>query len=267
MKNGKVKNTNIYQRNADSISSGIKIVGQWNLPAALKEVSGIAYIDDQRFACIQDEAGIIYIYNVVKKRIERKIRFAKSGDFEGIAIKNNSAFVVRADGKLFEVEMSPWKVSVYKYRTTLTAEQNIEGLCYDRNNDRLLLAIKDHEPSKMHYKGIYEFDLVNKTLIKEPVFKIDLKNKIFNNPERGKNKPIRPSEIDIHPVTNEIFITDGPGARLLIMDSSGIIKKLYQLGKGFCQPEGITFSPDGEVFISNEGRKQAGNICRVEIQE
>lgn len=54
---------------------------------------------------------------------------------------------------------------------------------------------------------------------------------------------------------------------LLIMDYSGTIKKLYQLGKDFAQPKGITFSPQGEIFISNEGTKQSGNILKVEIEK
>ena len=54
---------------------------------------------------------------------------------------------------------------------------------------------------------------------------------------------------------------------LLIMDYSGTIKKFYQLGKDFAQPKGITFSPQGEIFISNEGTKQSGNILKVEIEK
>ena len=70
----------------------------------------------------------------------------------------------------------------------------------------------------------------------------------------------------INATTNEIFITDGLQAMLLIMDYSGTIKKLYQLGKDFAQPKGITFSQQGEIFISNEGTKQPGNILKVEIE-
>jgi uncharacterized protein YjiK len=54
---------------------------------------------------------------------------------------------------------------------------------------------------------------------------------------------------------------------LLAMDNSGNIKKLYHLGKNFAQPEGITFSPQGEIFISNEGAKQPGNIMKIELKE
>lgn len=75
-----------------------------------------------------------------------------------------------------------------------------------------------------------------------------------------------PSAIGIHPATRGIYITDGPGARLLVMDASGNIESLHQLGKDFAQPEGLTFSPRGELFISNEGTKQPGNILKVEIK-
>ena len=102
--------------------------------------------------------------------------------------------------------------------------------------------------------------------IKEPVFKIDLQDEMIANQQDKKNKSIMPSSIGINPVTNEIFITDGPKSKLLIMDKSGMIKKLVQLGKDFSQPEGITFSPQGEMFISNEGSKLPGNILKVEVK-
>ena len=51
-----------------------------------------------------------------------------------------------------------------------------------------------------------------------------------------------------------------------MMDNSGNIKKLIELGKEFSQPEGITFSPQGEIFISNEGGQEPGNILKVEVK-
>jgi len=41
---------------------------------------------------------------------------------------------------------------------------------------------------------------------------------------------------------------------------------LYLLNtKQFLQPEGITFNAAGDLFISNEGIKQPGNILQVKI--
>jgi sugar lactone lactonase YvrE len=151
----------------------------------------------------------------------------------------------------------------------LTAKQNVEGLCYDKNNNRLLLAIKDEEPGNVNYKGVYSFDLASKEMAEAPVFKLDLTDKLLTA-DAGKKKAdvINPSDIAINPVTGNIYITDGTKSKLLVTDPKGNVKAYYQLNSNeFVQPEGIAFKPDGELFISNEGKKQAGNIMNVVIAE
>lgn len=246
-------------------ASDINILQRWDLPDELKEVSGIAYIDAQRFACVQDEEGKIFIFNTTTNKIEKEIPFAGAGDYEGIAVNGNTAYVVRADGKLFEVSMTGNSSSAKELSTGLNVKHNVEGLSYDKKNDRLLLAIKNDDPAHPGFKGIYAFNLGNKQFVKDPVFRIDLSNELFNNSNGKKSKSIMPSEIAIHPATGEIFVTDGPKSRLLVMDNSGNIKKLLQLGKEFAQPEGLAFSPAGELFISNEGTKEPGNILKVSL--
>ncbi len=250
-------------KNVQQPSEGITIVDQWELPVELMEVSGITYLDKDRFACVQDEKGVIFIFNKTTRKVEKEIPFAGPGDFEGIAIKGNMAFIVRADGVLFEADMTTGKSAEYK--TALTVQQNIEGLCYDPKNDRLLLAVKNDDPGYPGFKGIYGFEPTKHSFIKEPVFKIDLSNAVFADGQSKKSRPVMPSGIAIHPVTNDMYITDGTRSRLLIMDQSGVIKKLYDLGKDFYQPEGITIDPQGQIFISNEGKK-FGNIIQVKIQ-
>jgi len=265
-KNEKVKTGKGSKKNTQQPSPEIRIMDKWDLPADLKEVSGIAYIDKERFACVQDEEGTIFIYNRVTNKIEKEIPFAAPGDYEGITLNGNTAYVVRADGRIYEIDMNAAKASAKEYKTPLTVDHNVEGLCYDKDNNRLLLAIKGDEPGNKDYKGIYAFDLSKKTLAAEPVFKIDLNHAMINTEGGKKKKSFMPSAIGIHPETKEFYITDGPKSGLLIMDASGNIKKLLQLGKDFAQPEGITFSPQGEVFISNEGTKQPGNILQVQVQ-
>ncbi len=139
----------------------------------------------------------------------------------------------------------------------------------DAANNRLLLAIKDAEPGGENYKGIYAFDLVSKKMQGEPAYKIDLDHSLLQD-DKGKKKSsgIMPSAITIHPSTKELFITDGRKSKLLVLDNKGDVKKLYKLDKqSFAQPEGITFTPAGELFISNEGPKQPANILKVEISE
>jgi uncharacterized protein YjiK len=253
----------------NAAAPGLKIVQRWDLPVVLKEVSGIASIDSIRFACVQDEVGSIFIYNISTSTIQEEIPFAPAGDYEGITLVNDTAWVLRADGKLFEVNTLYSKnTTITEYNTPLTASHNVEGLCYDKKNNRLLLAIKNAEPGGKTYKGIYAFDLATKTMSAEPAFKIDMRQELKSD-NKKRSFEIMPSGIAIHPETKDMYITDGRNSMLLILSASGNFKTLHDLNsKEFHQPEGITFHPNGEMYISNEGAKGSGNILKVEpVQE
>lgn len=244
----------------------VDIAQRWDLPPELTEISGLAWMDDNRFACVQDEEGTIYIYNRTEKKIEKKISFAAPGDYEGLTLNGNTAYVVRADGVLYEVNMDAGKTSTKEYNTPLTVDHNVEGLVYDKKHNRLLLAIKGDEPHTRDYKGIYAFDLTSKKLDREPVIRINLKHELLQAASGKKDKPFMPSALGIHPLSGDYYVSDGPKSKLLIMDASGNIKRLLELGKDFKQPEGISFSPQGELFISNEGGKGSGNILQVALK-
>ena len=66
-----------------------------------------------------------------------------------------------------------------------------------------------------------------------------------------------------------MYIIDGRNQQLLIIDAAGDIKKLYGLNsKEFAQPEGITFTPSGELFIASKGiRDESGMLFQVRINK
>ena len=253
------------QHQAMDNGSAIQIHHKWEMPASLKEISDIVYLDKDRIACVQDETGAIFIYNRTGNKVEKEIPFAGPGDYEGIALNGDKFYIVRSDGVIFELDREGGAKSAQSYTTSLTAVNNIEGLCYDKTGDRLLLAVKDKDPGNSGYKGIYAFDLKKKTLLPDPVYKIDMNDEMLASGSGKKKKSFNPSSLAIHPVSNEFYITDGTRSKLMILDRSGKIRSVMDLGKQFSQPEGITFSPDGAMFISNEGRKEPGNIMSVEI--
>ncbi len=256
---GKKKNKDV----AGDAVSDVKIVSQWELPSELLEVSGIAHLDEDRFACVQDEKGVIFIFNKATGKIERELPFADPGDFEGLTLAGATAYAVRADGMIYEIDLTNKKTT--SYNTYLTVSNNVEGLCFDAANNRLLLAGKYADENFPGYKCIYAFDLKSKQLLKEPAFKINLDDPLLGSSGKKKSKALMPSSIGIHPITADIFITDGPSSRLLQIDKNGNVKKMYSLGKNFYQPEGLSFSPAGKLYISNEGKKNAGNIIEVEL--
>jgi len=260
-------------KNYESVSANapITIIKKWNMPKELTEISGLSYKGEKQFACVQDEAGKIFIYNIATSSVEKEISFGAAGDYEELAVVDKTIWVLRADGKLFEVSnLDAAKPTVKEYSTHLTTKQDPEGLCYDKKNNRLLIAIKGAEPGTEDYKGIYSFDLGSKKMDQQPAFKIDLLDKVFGNNGSGKKKKgsINPSGIVIHPVNGDMYIIDGRNSQLLITDASGKIKNLYQLSaKDFSQPEGIAFNSAGDLFIANEGTNQPGNILQVRIDQ
>jgi len=266
----KIEKTNNSGGNEPS-SAGITVTKKWDMPKDLTEISGLSYLDEKRFVCVQDELGKIFIYNIASSSVEKEIAFGGVGDYEGLAVVDKTVWVLRADGKLFEVSnLDAAKPTVKEFSTPLTIKQDPEGLCYDKKNNRLLIAIKGTEVATEDYKGIYAFDIASKKMDKQPVFKIDLLDKVFGNTGSGKKKkdPINPSGIVIHPLNGDMYIIDGRNSKLLITDAAGAIKKLYQLNtKEFAQPEGIAFNSAGDLFIANEGTNQPGNILQVKIDQ
>ncbi|MGV3589331.1 MAG: SdiA-regulated domain-containing protein [Adhaeribacter sp.] len=267
-KPGKKNKKDKKEKSQDVASSNVKVLDKWDLPNILQEVSGIAYIDKNRFACVQDESGVIFIYNTNTNKIESDISFGATGDYEGIALADKIAYVVRSDGKIFEVnDITTKSPQVKEYATALTAKNDVEGITYDKKQNRLLVAIKGNETNNTSFKGIYAFDLKSKKLSSNPVIKIDLNDSIFANAKTKKlGSRIQPSEIAVHPESGDIYVLEGSNPQLLILDSGGAIKYRYKIkGPDFPQPEGMSFSPGGELFISNEGKKASGNILKVEI--
>lgn len=246
----------------------ITIVKKWQLPDELKEVSGIDYIDANRFACIMDEKGIIYIYNTTTNSVEKQVPFWGSGDFEGIAVAGKTIYAIRSNGIIYSIaNYNSAKPIIKEYKTHLTKKQNTEGLCYDGQHNRLLITIKGNEPNNKDYKGIYAFNLQTNKLDKNPVLKINLTNELLQSAEDSHK--LQPSDLAIHPLTGDLYILDGEHPRLLILNASGKPKLLHHLPKqDFALPEGITFSKKGELFISNEGKLLgSGNILKVEIEK
>src|SRR5687767_4661118 len=87
---------NAAKKTSKAGSDDVIIKQKWDLPEELKEVSGIAYMGKDRFACVQDELGTIFIFNSASGTIEKKIQFAGAGDYEGVSVNGDMAYVVTA---------------------------------------------------------------------------------------------------------------------------------------------------------------------------
>ena len=236
------------------------------LDMVLQEISALSYYKNKQLACLHDEHGNIYIIGHETEKTERKIQVAGRGDFEGIEIIENVAYMLKSNGQLTKVvgfdDEKPKEIT--KQKTGLSTKNDCEGLGYDPQSNTLLIACKNKpylDKNNKKYKGkraVYEYDLNKQKLKKKPKYLIDL-TEIKNT--TGK-KDFMPSGIAVHPVTHNIYIIASVGKLLIVLNRAGELIDFAHLNpKIFRQPEGICFSPDGkQLFISNEGRKKRGNL-------
>ena len=250
-------------------SDGYKIVKKWELPDPLDEISAMAWIGDGRVVSVQDEDGVFFIYDMQSSQIEKSVEFGSGGDYEGIAAVGNDVFVLRSDGVIFEISAyQNGKPEIKKHVTAVNRMDgiNLEGFVADTGNQRLLLAVKERKGNSRG-KEIFSFDLNRNKVEDEPLFVIDLSNEIFREVDEKLKERFTPGEIGINPQTGEYYILDGTRPKLLVVDQNGTLKELFMLDPDeFGNPEGLTFSPDGTLYISNEAEDgAAANILQVKL--
>ena len=260
----------------------------YTLPAALREISALTYIDPMTLICVEDEHGVLYTYNPAMSLITTQKTFSADGDYEGIARVAQTIYVLRSDGCLFEIAGYSSQVpQVKSYKTGIPAKDN-EGLCYDGTRHRLLIASKSKSGTGAEFKDkrmIYEFDLKTMCMREKPVFTLDLQEitKFAQHtdialplPKKTKkgglgSPPVinlRPSAIGVHPITGRLYFLSGAINLLLVFNIDGTVEQIEQLDpKLFNKAEGITFSEKGDLFISNEGEDNSATILRFDFQE
>ncbi len=251
------------------------------LPDILQEISGLTNIDTTTFACIQDEKGILFIYDILNNKIQKQFTFSMDGDYEGIARVGKTMYVLRSDGTLFEISnYASENFKLASYETGIPADNN-EGLCYDAAANRLLIAVKGKIGKGKEYKDkrvIYGFDLETKTLSDEPAFDFDMnainnfaaKNDInlpVKEKKNGEKKEstikFRTSAIGIHPLTKKLYLLSASDHMLFVFDMEGTIEHIELLEEDmFNKAEGITFFDNGDMLITNEGQDKKPTLLR-----
>ena len=257
------------------------------LSKELREISGLTYKGDHKLLCINDEQGYVFEYDIQKRKITQRIKFAKKGDFEAVEMMDNKVVALRSDGKLYFInDMSHSKSESIKVKTGLGSKNDTEGLAYDASNQTLLIACKGlahKDSSYMDKRAIYRYSIKDSSLSEYPDILIDQReletilnldaytkfsNKLLKgiNPSKG-NLTFQPSAIAIHPISRNIYVLGSVGKLLLVLNPQGELLAVNRLKrKIFPQPEGICFTPDGTLFISTEGKMMSGKIYQFDYK-
>ncbi|MEQ9300396.1 MAG: SdiA-regulated domain-containing protein [Cyclobacteriaceae bacterium] len=255
-----------------------EVENKYFLPYVLEEVSGLAYYKDAQVAMVNDEEGRMFLYDLNKKDIDKAIRFAGSGDYEGIEIINSTAYVLKSNGDLYHFEISDDReVDSKKIETPLSKDNDLEGLGYDPQRNRLMLVCKGKSEigkDKVEGQAVYGYDLDQEDFKKDPEFTIS-KKKLEEFFETAKNQAydagkitFRPSGIALHPFERQWYMIASAGKLLIAVDDEGEIQASYPIPpRLLSQPEGICFLPNGNMLISSEGEGDRGYIIEYKMKK
>ena len=233
----------------------------WNLPESLKGVSGIVWVDGNHCLLIEDLHPDLYLVRLGKEGvIEKTILFAqqsdKKFDIEDVALTGNTAYALWSHGVIYQIANWNSKPAVRRWETGLTKANNTEGLCFDPVSNDLLIACKNasrDEGQKKSTRTVYRFDLSSGKLKEDPLLVIHKKD--FK--EKGNEvSNFYPSAIAVHPQTHDLYILSTKETKAMAVYSyDGKLKSFQLIDKELMpQPEGICFSPEGDLYISTEGK-------------
>ena len=279
-----INNSNINNIDSSSIIGNYttydfnKASKVFKLDRQLREVSGLAYnAKDNTFLTINDEAGYYFSLNPIDFQIISSVKFNKKGDYECISIVDEKIIIGKSNGKFYFYNSDDKTTTTHN--TSLSTRNDVEGLCYDKSINSLLIACKgqplDNENSKKR-KCIYKFDLDTYKFMEEPFLEIhdkDLTSFVASRSStytktklkklKNRAKEFSPSGIAIHPENGDYYITSAKGSSLLIVDHKKNIKDLVFLNKKKNpQPEGICFDTDKNLYISSEGQGFHGKVFK-----
>lgn len=239
----------------------------FSLPLGLREISGMAYYakDSSVFAVI-DEEGVFYKIYLNGSGLIKKWTFDKRRDFEDVIRKDSTFYLLVSNGDVEILKFSG--DSILTDKSVLAAGSKkvneFETLYYD-DSLGIVLMCKECEDDKKGKVSTLRFS--PESMSYSGGFALDVKQ--ISNLTGEEKLHFKPSAAAIHPHKKDLYIISSVNKLLVIADRNGNVKEVYPLNsKIYKQPEGITFTPSGDMLISNEaGESGNANILILKLKK
>ncbi|KAA9040650.1 hypothetical protein FW778_01010 [Ginsengibacter hankyongi] len=228
---------------------------------ALTEISGIYfYPKDSSVFAISDEYGNLYKIKFNENYLTEKWKFDKTHDFEDVLLHDGTFYVLESNGNIDALNFSAKGDTIFNRKSKFPGndkkKNEFESLYYDSDYNKIIMICKDCEDDKKNTVSSWAFDPSNDHYILSQ-FLINTKT-IAEKLGEEKIK-LKPSAATINPVTKDVWILASTNQLLIVTDNKGNTKEVYTLDPViFNQPEGISFTPWGDLIISNEAGDKYG---------
>jgi len=232
----------------------------YKLPTILDEISGLFfYPKDSGIFAIQDEKGWLFKIHLSNPLQIERWKFSNGADYEDLSLVDSTFYVLKSKGVLERFKFAtPDSVSLESFPVG-AGKNEFETLYYDSATQQLMLICKNCEQDTRKEVSSFAFHPASDSFSSS--FKIETAT---IRDQLGENEKFRfkPSAAAIHPITKEIYILASVNRALVILNKDHTVKDTYKIDPSlFKQPEGLTFTPKGDMIISNEAAdKGAGEI-------
>lgn len=231
------------------------------LPAALAEISGLAWLREGRLLAHDDERGRLLLLDAELGGITAQwpLRGEPTDDFEGIALSGDAVYLVTSGARLYRTGL-PASPGALPYTVTATGlERNceIEGLAWDWSARVLLLPCKTIHRSASAALRIYRWDPTRSALASPPVLEIS-----ETQLEAATGwKRFQASGIEVDSLSRHLLVLSARQRGLVELSPAGAVVGTRRLDrKHHRQPEGLTLTPRGDLLIADEA---AGGVARL----
>ena len=223
------------------------------LPEELDEISGIAYYaKDTSVFAIVDEDGLLFKIPLKHPANFRQWKFDKKRDFEDIVLVDSTFYVLISDGDIESIVFKGDNITTArsKFSDFSASGNEFETLYASEDSTGLILFCKtcEGDPKKTISRFMYNYSDSARTY--KPMLSINMAPVAE---KLGINKHLKASAAAINPVTKELYVVSSIQKLVVVFDANGNFKELFKLDPGlYKQPEGIAFTPAGDLIISNE---------------
>jgi uncharacterized protein YjiK len=233
----------------------------------LHEISGMAYIPKRNVILTEnDEKGDIFMVDFNNKNDNvGKVKFGGKGDYEDIVHTDTAEYMLVSTGSIVKVSTKDSLFNTEEY-TLGAGKHEFESMYLDADKKTLVLLCKECGGEKDKVRTAYRFDPATSMFAAEPAYSIDIREiqKMLNDDKAE----FKPSAAGINPVTGKLFIVASVGKLLVVADTKGKVEEVYKLDPVmFNQPEGMTFAPNGDLYISNEGGEGIATILKFSYKK
>jgi uncharacterized protein YjiK len=225
---------------------------------ALAEISGINYYPkDTSVFAISDETGYLYKIYLNKNYLTEEWKFDKPHDFEDVFLHDGTFYVLESNGNISALNFSAKGDTIFNRKSKFPGKDKkkneFESLYYDEEYHQLNMICKDCKVDKKNVVSSWTFDPSNDSYT---VSQFSINVKPIKQKLGEQEIKLKPSAAAINPVTKDVWILASDNQLLIVTDRKGNATEVCTLDPViFNQPEGITFTPSGDLLISNE----AGN--------